>query len=102
MKREGTFTVIVDFDTTAANQQQALEEIGAYVDEFLSRQPGFLESWLHRPVDGEGLVHYALWRSQADFQAAGEKARQHPALPGLMRCNPRGRQFEVWRSFAGH
>jgi hypothetical protein len=44
-------------------------------------------------------VHYALWESRADFQAAGEKARQHPALPGLMRYNPRGRQFEVWRGF---
>jgi len=102
MKREGTFTVIVDFDTTPANQEQALEEIGAYVDAFLSRQPGFLESWLHRSLDGEGLVHYALWRSQADFQAAGAKAREHPALPALMRYNPRGRQFEVWRSFVNN
>ncbi len=99
MSAEGTFTVIVDFETTPENQQQALEEIGAYVDSFLSRQPGFLRSWLHRSLDGEGLVHYALWRSQADFQAAGEKAREHPALPALRRYNPRGRQYEVWRGF---
>ena len=101
MQREGSFTVIVDFDTTPETQAQALEEIGAYVAEFLSRQPGFLQSWLHRSLDGTALVHYALWRSAADFQAAGEKARQHPALPALRRFNPRGRQFEVWRGFGG-
>ena len=65
------------------------------------RDSGYLEFKL-RSLDGESLAHYALWRSQADFQAAGAKAREHPALPGLMRYNPRGRQFEVSRSFVNH
>lgn len=99
MNRQGPFTVIVSFDTTPEEQDQALEEIGAYVESFLSRQPGFLRSWLHTSIDGTGLVHYAQWQSQADFQAAGAKAREHPALPGLMKYNPQGRQYEVARGF---
>lgn len=101
MNRNGLFAVIVNFDTTAESQQHALDEIGAYIEDFLSRQPGFVQSWLHRALDGESLAHYALWRSEADFKAAGEKAREHPALPGLMQYKPSGRQFEVWRGFGG-
>jgi heme-degrading monooxygenase HmoA len=99
MNRDGMFTVIVQFDTTPENQQRALEEIGAYVDEFLSRQDGFVQSWLHRSLDGASLAHYALWASEAQFKAAGAKAREHPALSELMRYNPRGQYFEVWRTF---
>ncbi|MEQ8858969.1 MAG: antibiotic biosynthesis monooxygenase [Pseudomonadales bacterium] len=101
MSRTGLFTVIVSFETTPDNQQRALDEIGAYIEDFLSQQPGFLQSWLHRSLDGTSLAHYALWRSDADFKAAGEKARQHPALPALMQYKPSGRQFEVWREFGG-
>lgn len=95
------FTVIVHFDTTPDTQQRALQEIGAYVDEFLSRQDGFLRSRLHRALDGSGLVHYALWRSEDDFRAAGAKAREHPALPGLMQYQPRGQYYDVSREFSG-
>lgn len=94
------FTVIVQFETTADNQQRALEEIGDYVEEFLSRQEGFLRSRLHRALDGTGLVHYALWRSEDDFRAAGVKAREHPALPGLMQYKPRGQYYDVSREFS--
>ncbi|MDZ7668938.1 MAG: antibiotic biosynthesis monooxygenase [Gammaproteobacteria bacterium] len=94
------FTVIVHFDTTAENQLQALEEIGTYIEDFLSRQDGFLRSRLHRALDGSGLVHYALWRSEDDFRAAGAKAREHPALPGLMQYNPRGQYYDVSREFS--
>jgi len=100
MNRDGLYTVIVQFDTTPENQLRALEEIGAYVDEFLSRQDGFVQSWLHRSLDGASLAHYALWESEAQFKAAGAKAREHPALPGLMHYNPRGQYFEVWRTFS--
>lgn len=101
MDRIGLFTVIVRFDTTADTQERALREIGDYVDTFLSRQEGFVQSWLHRSTDGASLVHYALWDTEAQFRAAGEKARQHPALPGLMQYNPQGQYFELWREFGG-
>jgi heme-degrading monooxygenase HmoA len=99
MNRDGLFTVIVHFDTTPENQTHALEEIAAYIEDFLSRQDGFVQSALHRSLDGEGLVHYALWRSEEQFKAAGVKAREHPALPGLMQYKPRGQYYEVTRRF---
>ncbi|MGD8418217.1 MAG: antibiotic biosynthesis monooxygenase [Pseudomonadales bacterium] len=91
--------VIVTFETTPENQSEALEKIGAYVDTFLSQQPGFIDSRLHRGLDGTSLVHYARWRSEADFQTAGEKARVHPDLPALRRYKPAGRGYTVWASY---
>lgn len=91
--------VIVSFETTPENQAEALEKIGAYVDSFLSRQPGFIGSQLHRGLDGTTLVHYARWRSEADFQAAGEKARVHPDLPALRLYKPSGRGYSVWATY---
>ena len=91
--------VIVTFETTPETQDEALEKIGAYVDGFLSRQPGFLDSRLHRGLDGESIVHHARWRSEEDFRSAGEKARAHPDLPALMRYRPSGRGYVVWASY---
>lgn len=91
--------VIVTFETTPETQAEALEKIGAYVKSFLSQQPGFIGSRLHRSVDGTSLVHYARWKSEADFQAAGEKARVHPDLPALRVYKPAGRGYSVWASY---
>ena len=94
-----TFTVIVRFRTEPDNQDEALGKIGAYVDEFLSRQPGFLESWLSRNTDGTSIVHYARWRCEADFAAAGEKARSHPDLPALMAYKPSAERHQLWQHY---
>lgn len=95
------FAVIVRFVTTPEEQDQALAEIGDYVADFLSRQAGFVRSALHRSDDGRALVHYALWRQEADFRAAGERAREHPALPALRRYQPAAETFHVAREFGG-
>lgn len=99
MKDEATFMVVVEFDTRPENQEQALAEIGDYVAQFLSRQDGFVRSFLSRSDDGAQLVHCALWRSEADFDAAGVKAREHPAMPRLRQYEPRGRRFRLWGAF---
>ncbi len=91
--------VIVTFETDPAAQEAALEKIGAYVASFLSKQPGFVESTLHRGVDGSGIVHYAKWQSEDAFKAAGVKARSHPDLPALLAYKPTGRGYQVWKSF---
>ncbi len=44
-------------------------------------------------------MHYARWRSEADFQAAGEKARVHPDLPALRLYKPAGRGYAVWATY---
>ncbi|TVS12732.1 MAG: hypothetical protein EA417_17040 [Gammaproteobacteria bacterium] len=99
MERDEGFMVIVQFDTSPENQVRALEEIGDYVAEFLSRQEGFVRSFLSRSTDGKGLVHCALWRSEADFDAAGAKAREHPSMPGLRQYQPRGQRYQLWKAF---
>lgn len=92
-------TVIVAFDTQPEAQAAALEKIGAYVGSFLSQQPGFIESFLHQSLDGTSIVHLARWTSEAQFKAAGEKARAHPDFPALLAYSPKGRGYRVWRSY---
>ncbi len=91
--------VIVTFEVDPAAQDVALEAIGAYVGTFLSQQPGFVESVLHRGLDGGSIVHYAKWESEAAFKAAGVKARLHPDLPALLAYKPSGRGYTAWKSF---
>ena len=79
--------VIVNFEIEPGGQEQALEKIGAYVASFLSQQPGFIESYLHAGKDSDSIVHYARWKSEEDFKAAGPKAREHPDMPALMAYN---------------
>ncbi len=93
-------TVIVNFTTTSDNQAEALKRIGDYVESFLSRQPGFVESHLHAGLDGNSIVHYARWESEADFKAAGEKAQSHPDLPALRAYQPSGAGYRVWKTFS--
>ena len=50
--------VIVTFNIDSDNQRTALQEIGDYVGNFLSQQPGFLGSRLHSGLDGASIVHY--------------------------------------------
>jgi hypothetical protein len=91
--------VIVSFDTQPEDQGSALAKIAAYVGDFLSQQPGFIESALYQSLDGTGIIHVAHWQSEADFQAAGEKARVHPDLPALMVFKPRGRGYRIGQRF---
>ena len=99
MPADNPHIMIVSFETTAQAQAEAIEKISAYIDGFLSRQPGFIQSRLHRGLDGHSLVHYAQWQSEADFKAAGEKARAHPDLPALMAYKPSGKGYQVSRTF---
>ncbi len=96
------YTVIVSFECQPEDQDDALEKVGAYVGEFLSRQPGFIESHLSRSLDGKGVVHYARWESEADFLAFGEKARSHPDLPAIMAYQPTAVRHVLWQSYEPH
>ena len=91
--------VIVTFTTKPSNQDQAVEEIGAYVADFLSQQPGFITSRLFASKDGQSIVHQAQWARESDFQAAGVLAREHPDLPKLMAYEPKGIGYALARTF---
>lgn len=92
--------VIVNFTTTPETQDEAVTRIGDYVASFLSRQPGFIASTLHRSLDGLRIVHHARWVSEAHFRAAGALALKHPDLPLLRTWLPDGRGYAVARSFS--
>ena len=91
--------VIVTFKTDETNQALALKEIGDYVADFLSQQPGFVTSSLFASRDGSSIVHQAEWMREADFQAAGPLARVHPDFPKLMAYEPKGVGYQLTRTF---
>ena len=98
---QGHHFVIVTFKTNEDNQQRAILEIGDYVAEFLSRQPGFIRSSLFASNDAHSLVHQAEWVNESAFQAAGTLARKHPDLPKLMVFEPKGIGYQLSRTFQG-
>jgi antibiotic biosynthesis monooxygenase len=91
--------VIVTFHTDKTNQSQAVTEIGDYVADFLSQQPGFVTSSLFASRDGQSIVHQAQWTSEAAFLAAGPLARAHPDFPKLMTYEPKGIGYQLERTF---
>jgi heme-degrading monooxygenase HmoA len=99
MTNDDSHIVIVNFEIEPGEQAEALEKIGSYVATFLSQQPGFIESALHAGLDGNRIVHYARWKSEADFKAAGEGARAHPDMPALLAYKPSGQGYRVWKTY---
>ena len=91
--------VIVNFTTSESSQAQAIQEVGDYVESFLSHQLGFIASQLHASLDGRSLVHYAEWVSEKNFMAAAQKARSHPDLPMLMAYSPNASGYKIHRRF---
>jgi heme-degrading monooxygenase HmoA len=94
-----TYTVIVNFNAPASDQNQALTEIGAYIGSFLSKQPGFVRSQLCQSVDGTQIVHVAEWQSEVAFKKFAAIARDHPDLPGLLKYKPSAAFFTVWNQY---
>lgn len=99
MTTDDAHIVIVNFEIEPGAQDEALEKIGNYVETFLSQQPGFIESALHAGLDGNRIVHYARWKSEDDFKAAGVGARAHPDMPALLAYKPSGQGYRVWKTF---
>jgi Antibiotic biosynthesis monooxygenase len=101
MSQDNEHIVIVNFTSTPSEQAVALQKIGHYVASFLSQQPGFIASTLHRGLDGTSIVHHARWISEEHFKRAGALAQGHPDLPLLRTWQPQGRGFTVFQTFGG-
>ena len=93
------YTVFVNFETEPAEQDEALGLIGNYIGTYLSQQPGFIQSRLHKSMDGKRIVHYAQWQSEEHFRIFAEKAASHPDLPRIRKYNPEAGFFEVWEKY---
>ncbi|MDG2277148.1 MAG: antibiotic biosynthesis monooxygenase [Pseudomonadales bacterium] len=95
----GHHFVVVTFLTTPEEHTQAVREIGDYVEEFLSQQPGFIASRLLAATDGRSIVHQAEWTAESAFKAIAPAARKHPAFPKLMTYQPIGLGYQLVRSY---
>ena len=94
------FSVVVTFETTSANHDEALRLLDEYIGDFLAQQPGFIESHLVQRQDGTGLLHFALWQQESDFRAFAELAKDHPLLPVIREFSPSASFYRKQRSYA--
>jgi len=62
------FTVLVQISTPPELQAELVATMLETAPVFAA-QPGFVSSHLHRSHDGELVVNYLQWRSQADHEA---------------------------------
>jgi len=93
------FIVVVTFDTKKSNHATARTQIDDYIRDFLSQQPGFIESRLHELEAGSGLLHYASWQSENDFKSFALKARNHPALPAIREYAPSANFYHIFAEY---
>jgi hypothetical protein len=93
------YWIIVNFETEPGEQDIALGLIGNYIETFLSQQPGFIQSRLHKGTDGTRIVHCAEWKSEEHFRAFAGKAASHPDLPEIRKYKPDANFFEVWKQY---
>ena len=93
------FVVVVTFRTTPDNHADALTLLDEYIDGFLRKQPGFIESRLNESNEGSGYLHYARWVREADFRAFAEKAQGHELLPEIRKLDASAEFYHVARHY---
>ena len=93
------FIVVVTFNTNSENHTTARTQIDDYIRDFLSQQPGFIESRLHELQAGTGLLHYASWQSENDFKLFALKAKDHPGLPAIREYAPSANFYHIVKEY---
>lgn len=62
-------TLINVFTVTAENQQRLVDVLVEATEKVMQHLPGFVSANIHASDDGERVVNYAQWASDADFEA---------------------------------
>jgi len=76
-------TLINVFTVDPARQRELIELLTQATEKSIRHAAGFQSARLHRSLDGRKVTMYAVWRSEADYQAM----RADPApLPYLQRA----------------
>jgi quinol monooxygenase YgiN len=89
-------TVIVEFDIDAVGQEAAAEAVRTAVTDVVSRQPGFLSANLHLSTDGERILNYQQWESQAAFDAFRQDQEVQAAVMSIIgELAPRPRFYRI-------
>ncbi|MEU6770061.1 antibiotic biosynthesis monooxygenase family protein [Streptomyces sp. NPDC046759] len=73
------FTLVNVFTVAPGHQKELCDHLTEVTEELIRHMPGFVSAAFHLSHDGEHVVNYAQWRSQADFRAmhADPRLREH-------------------------
>ncbi|GGK64842.1 antibiotic biosynthesis monooxygenase family protein [Nocardia camponoti] len=63
-------TLVNTFSVDPERQDEFVRAWVEHTEKTMRHRPGFISANLHASVDGERVMNYAQWRSQADLQAA--------------------------------
>jgi quinol monooxygenase YgiN len=76
---EPIVTLINVFTVEPARQQELVALLITATEKVMQHQPGFVSANIHASADGERVVNYAQWESEAAFRAmlADPQAREH-------------------------
>jgi len=69
-KNNELFTVMVVFQVEQSRQQELVDSITPYLENYVKKQPGFVSSTLHKSLDGTRVVNYAQWKSREFFESS--------------------------------
>ncbi|WP_423745826.1 antibiotic biosynthesis monooxygenase family protein (plasmid) [Haladaptatus sp. SPP-AMP-3] len=72
-------TLINVFTVPPEQQDELVSLLADATEETMRHLPGFVSANVHRSRDGERVVNYAQWESEADFEAIFERpdVREH-------------------------
>ncbi|MFC9104620.1 antibiotic biosynthesis monooxygenase family protein [Streptomyces rochei] len=63
------FTLVNVFTVAPEKQQELRDHLVQVTEDLIRHMPGFVSANFHLSRDGEQVVNYAQWRSEADFRA---------------------------------
>ncbi|EFW90509.1 tetracenomycin polyketide synthesis hydroxylase TcmH [Haladaptatus paucihalophilus DX253] len=72
-------TLINVFTVVPERQDELVDLLADATEETMRHLPGFVSANIHRSRDGERVVNYAQWESEADYEAIFERpdVREH-------------------------
>ncbi|OKK03843.1 hypothetical protein AMK26_20835 [Streptomyces sp. CB03234] len=75
----GLFTLVNVFAVDPRDQKQLCDHLAQVTEELIRHLPGFISASFHLSHDGEHVVNYAQWRTEADFRAmhADPRLKEH-------------------------
>ncbi|WP_371657973.1 antibiotic biosynthesis monooxygenase [Streptomyces sp. NBC_00280] len=63
------FTLVNVFAVAPEKQKELCGHLAQVTEELIQHLPGFVSASFHLSHDGEHVVNYAQWRTEADFRA---------------------------------
>lgn len=77
-------TLINAFTVPPERQGELVSLLADATEETMRHLPGFVSANIHRSRDGERVVNYAQWESEADFEAIFERPEVREHMDGAL------------------